>query len=249
MNKNDKNEVQEKGKTLLEQTSGESSSPTFLGYLSSPSASATGAHSSYAEKHNRVERHMKPPLRRLNHLRRRGRTGSRSSSKERIKDMVSPGALKGLSLVKESKWSLSQRQEMQFMLDLKRSSGCSGSDVDDTHGSVSSRRTVKVAARIRGLTKGEQDSGAKRAITIDGKQISVIRGNMFTDADAEHVVKAAKLYGKDDWMYTFELDSLHWSSQDTSLREDAPNIRQSSQEDIYRDPRGGLGGQCPQWLL
>ena len=149
--------------------------------------------------------------------------------------MVSPGALKGLSLVKESKWSLSQRQEMQFMLDLKRSSGCSGSDVDDTHRSVSSRRTVKVAARIRGLTKGEQDSGAKRAITIDGKQISVIRGNMFTDADAEHVVKAAKLYGKDDWMYTFELDSLHWSSQDTSLREDAPNIRQSSQEDIYRD--------------
>ena len=71
VNKNDKNEVQEKGKTLLEQTSGESSSPTFLGYLSSPSASATGAHSSYAEKHNRSRKTYEAPLRRLNHLRRR----------------------------------------------------------------------------------------------------------------------------------------------------------------------------------
>ena len=76
-------------------------------------------------------------------------------------------------------------------------------------------------------------------LTIDGKQISVVRSNIFADVEAEHVVKAAKLYDKGDWTSTFELDSLHWACQEDPplgpLGGGVVATPQSSQEDIYHD--------------
>ena len=126
---------------------------------------------------------------------------------------------------------------MQIKLDLRKSSGSGrfSPDSGGAHGSVNARRTVAVAARVRGFTKEEQTVGAKRAVSIDGNQISVVRSNIFVDADAEHIVAAAKLYDKGDWTSTFELDSLHWSCQEDGVGGGGASPPQSSQEDIYSD--------------
>ena len=128
-------------------------------------------------------------------------------SQERLKN-VSPGALRQLQLSKPSKevkWSLQKRMEMIAGLDLKRLSNEPNGGVPST---ADPRRTVKVAARVRGLSREERKAHAKRGVAVrNGNKVSVVKSDVFADAEAEAVAAAAEIYNHQEWGTTFTFDT------------------------------------------
>ena len=180
----------------------------------------------------------------------------RNLSKERLKNSVSPGALRQ-SLAQdgqrgETKWSLTRRMQMQLGLDLRRVSASSASSSSTEADSVESRRTVKVSTRVRHFSRAERKAGAKRVVSVNGNTLSVIKSDLFADAEAETVVAAAEVYRNSRWSTTFGFDSVHWAVEDdahaveqlpppdssstgTGGSADGAPVHRSTQEGVYQD--------------
>ena len=106
-----------------------------------------------------------------------------------------------------------RRRDVIAGLDLKRITNSKSSSISSGAESVDARRTVKVAARVRGFTSQEVKAHCKRSISVDGDRISVVKSNVFADADAETVAAAAQIYSNSEWASNFTFDNCFWTGQ------------------------------------